>query len=131
METFKLETILDYYKPDMTEVAAILFPTAKHPKLALDRVLREESTLDIKQVQNLASYLGVLISDLLTIDSWKSADSPHESLVLTKGEYTAKLNYKGSFLVLHKGNQLIKEEVLNTAMPVSEFIDHLNNLIKN
>lgn len=130
METFNLTKVLEYYKPDMTNLAAILFPTVKHPKLALDRVIRGEATLDIEQIQSLASYLGVFISDLLTIDSWKSADSPNESLVLRKGEYIAKLNYKGSFLVLHKGNELIKEEIINTAMPVSEFIDHLNNLIK-
>lgn len=131
MEAFNLTKVIEYYKPDMTDLAAVLFPTVKHPKLALDRVLRGEATLDIIQVQNLATYLGVFLIDLLSIDAWKSVDSPNESLVLTKGEYTAKLNYKGSFLVLHKGSELIKEEVINTAMPVSEFIEHLNNLIKN
>ena len=131
MEAFNLTKVLEYYKPDINSLAAILFPAVKHPKLALDRVIRGEATLDIEQVQSLASYLGVFITDLLTIDCWKSVDSPHESLVLKKGEYTARLNYKGSFLVLHKGSELIKEEVINTAMPVSEFIDHLNNLIKN
>lgn len=131
METFNLTRILEYYKPDINSLAAILFPSVKHPKLALDRVIKGEATLDIIQVQSLAAYLGVLVSDLLTIDSWKSANSPLESLILTKGEYTAKLNYKGSFLVLYKGDELIKEEVVNTAMTVSDFIDHLNILTKN
>lgn len=109
----------------------MLFPTVKYPKQAFDRVLKGETELDIKQIEALASHIGVLVTDLFSIDTWKSF-SEDGYLTLQKGQYKVKLNYNGVYLSIYKDNVLIEQTISNVPnMTVQEFINFLDNLIKN
>ena len=126
---FNINDIIENYKLDINELSMILYPAVKHPNLALNRVIKGETNLDTTQIQALASYIGVSVQDLFNND-WKSSiDNGH--LVFTNGPYKARLNYQGAFLVLYKNEKLVKKEILNTqSMLLTDFIDHINDLIK-
>lgn len=131
MEKFNINKIIERYKLDTCELAKVLFPYIKYPKQAFDRVLRGETNLDTAQVENLASYIGVMVYDLYKIGDWRGT-SEDSCLTFVKGEYKAKLNYKGAYLTLYKGEQVIKQEISCAAnMTVSEFINYINNLINS
>lgn len=131
--TFDINSVIQHFGlgpgENINSLAKTLFPNAKYPRQALDRVLRGEGELDIKQVETLASYLGVLLTDLFRFEDWK-AISECDIIVLSKGEYTAKLNYKGVFLSIYKNSDLVEQLITNPLnMTVQDLIDLLNNRI--
>ena len=130
MKPFNILDIIEFYKLDTGDLAKALFPTVKYPKLAFDRILRGEASLDIEQVERLASHIGVLVTELFSVNTWKGS-TENENLILTKGEYKAKLNYKGVYLSIYKNNKLIEQKISNVpSMTVQEFIAYLDNIIK-
>lgn len=131
-QQFNINKVLERYKPNVNELAKVLFPSAKHPHLAFSRVVKGEAALDAVQLQSLASYLGILISDLFEVaEDWK-AEIDKNHLIFVNGPYKVRLNYQGAFLVLYKDDKLVKRAVLNTSsMLLTDFIDYINNLIKN
>lgn len=131
MEQFNINSVIEHYKLNIEDLAKVLFPTVKYPKQAFDRVLKGETELDIKQIEALASHIGVLVTDLFSIDTWKSF-SEDGYLTLQKGQYKVKLNYNGVYLSIYKDNVLIEQTISNVPnMTVQEFINFLDNLIKN
>ena len=64
MEQFNINNVIEHYKLNTEDLAKVLFPTVKYPKQAFDRVLKGETDLDIKQIEALASHIGVLVTDL-------------------------------------------------------------------
>ena len=131
MEQFNINSVIEHYKLNIEDLAKVLFPTVKYPKQAFDRVLRGETELDIKQIEALASHIGVLVTDLFSIDTWKSF-SEDGYLTLQKGQYKVKLNYNGVYLSIYKDNVLIEQKISNVPdMTIQEFINFLDNLIKN
>lgn len=131
MEKFNLNGVIEYYKLDTDKLAEILFPTVKYPKLALARILKGEAFLDTAQLENLAKFIGVLPHDLFFIQNQWRGGSEDNSLIFFKGDYKAKLNYKGVFLSLYKKDKIIQQELTLKNMSVPEFINYLDNLIKN
>lgn len=131
MEQFNINNVIEHYKLNTEDLAKVLFPTVKYPKQAFDRVLKGETSLDITQVERLASYIGVLVTDLFSANTWKGS-AEDGCLTLLKGEYKAKLNYNGVYLSIYKNNVLIEQKISNVPdMTIQEFIDFLDNLIKN
>lgn len=131
MEQFNINNVIEHYKLNTDDLAKVLFPTVKYPKQALDRILKGEANLDIVQVEKLANYIGVLVTDLFSANTWKGF-SEDGCLTLLKGQYKAKLNYNGVYLSIYKDNVLIEQKISNVPnMTVQEFIDYLDNLIKN
>ena len=129
MEKFSINKIIEYYNLDTDDLAKVLFPTVKYPKQAFDRIIKGEADLDIKQVENLASYIGVTVLDLFQLDTWKRL-SENGYLIIIKGAYKAKLNYNGSFLSVYKEHQLIEQKIVNASiLSLQEFITFLNNFI--
>lgn len=130
-QKFDIHRVIEYYKLDSDEIAKLLYPNAKYPKLAFDRILKGEAVLDVVQVEKLASHIGVLVADLFSSASWKSITEDN-CLTFLKGSYKIKLNYNGAFVSIYKYNKLIGQPILNTiALSVHEFIDYLDNFIKN
>ena len=121
---------MERYALDVNTVAKGMFPDAKHPDLALARVLKQGLPIDTEQISWLASHIGVTVSELFEItDGWRgTCESGH--LVFKKGEYSAKLNYGGVFCTLYKNNEVI-EEILYCPQTVSvtEFINNLNTKV--
>ena len=131
MESFNINNVVEYYKLNTEDLAKVLFPAVKYPKQALDRILKGEGNLDIVQVEKLANYIGVLVTDLFSINTWKGS-TEDECLILLKGQYKAKLNYNGVYLSVYKNNVPIVQSISNVPnMTIQEFINFLNNLIKN
>lgn len=131
MERFNIDNVIKQYGLDTEELAKVLFPTVKFPKLALDRVLKGEGSLDVIQLERLADHIGVLVSDLFSVDTWKSS-TEDKCLVLQKGDYKVKLNYKGVYISVYKNNELILQSVSNTLnMTIQEFINFLDTIIKD
>lgn len=131
MEQFNISNVIEHYKLNTEDLAKVLFPTVKYPKQALDRILKSEANLDITQVEKLADYIGVLVTDLFSANTWKGS-AEDGCLTLLKGQYKAKLNYNGVYLSIYKDNVLIDQKISNVPnMTVQEFIDFLDNIIKN
>lgn len=131
MEHFNINNVIEHYKLNTEDLAKALFPTVKYPKQAFDRILKGEANLDIIQIERLADHIGVLVTDLFSIDTWKGF-SEDGYLTLRKGQYKVKLNYNGVYLSIYKDNVLIEQSISNIPnMTVQEFINFLDNLIKN
>lgn len=102
MEKFNIKRVTEVYKPDLDELAKALFPTVTYPKLAFNRILKGEANLDSTQISILASYLGVSVSELFTVEDsgWHMQTCAGDSrLVFTKGDYKATL-YGNSLTIL-------------------------------
>lgn len=131
MEQFNINSVIEHYKLNTEDLAKVLFPTVKYPKQAFDRVLKGETDLDIKQIETLASYTGVLVTDLFSAGTWKGL-SEDGCLTMLKGDYKVKLNYKGVFVSIYKNNNLIEQKISNVPdMTMHEFINYLDNFIKS
>lgn len=131
MEQFNINSVIEHYKLNTEDLAKVLFPAVKYPKQAFDRILKGEGSLDITQVERLANHIGVLVTDLFLANTWKSS-AEDGCLTLLKGNYKAKLNYNGVYLSIYKDNVLICQKISNvTDMTIKEFVNYLDNLIKN
>lgn len=131
MKQFNINKVVEYYKLNTEDLAKVLFPTVKYPKQAFDRVLKEETDLDIRQIETLASYIGVLVTDLFSADTWKGS-SEDGCLTMIKGDYKVKLNYNEVFMSIYKGDRLIKQIISNVPdMTMREFVNYIDNFIKN
>lgn len=131
MEQFNINSVIEHYKLNTEDLAKVLFPTVKYPKQAFDRVLKGETDLDIKQIETLASHIGVLVTDLFSAGTWKGS-TEDDCLTMLKGNYKVKLNYKGVFVSIYKNNNLIEQKISNVPdMTMHEFINYLDNFIKS
>ena len=131
MKQFNINRVIEYYKLNTEDLAKVLFPTVKYPKQAFDRVLKGETDLDIRQIETLASYVGVLVTDLFSADTWKGS-SEDGCLTLLKGDYKVKLNYNGVFVSIYKNSELIEQKISNVPdMTMQEFMNYIDNFIKN
>lgn len=131
MEKFNINKIIEHYKLDTDELAKVLFPYIKYPKQAFDRILRGEANLDTAQVENLASYIGVMVYDLYTLDEWRGTRED-SCLTFIKGEYKVKINYDGAFMTILKNGEVVRQQIASHGgMTISSFITYINNLTKN
>lgn len=131
MEQFNINSVIEHYKLNTEDLARVLFPTVKYPKQAFDRVLKGETDLDIKQIETLASYIGVLVTDLFSAGTWKGS-TEDGCLTMLKGDYKVKLNYNGVFVSIYKNNNLIEQKISNVPdMTMHEFVNYIDNFIKS
>ena len=130
MSQFNIGKVIEHFKLNTEDLAKVLFPSVKYPKQAFNRVLKGEVNLDINQVERLAAYAGVLVADLFSLDTWKGS-SENGYIVMQKGEYKAKLTYNGAYISIYKDGELISRIVNAPSMSMSEFIDFLDNTIKD
>ena len=132
METFNIAKVIEYYSPNIEELSKVLFPYIKYPKQAFDRVIRGEANLDTAQLEALASYLGVMITDLFSISDWKGKwDNTYKCLTFVKGLYRVNLNYGGAFVTVYKDGKVIHQEIKahSDKMSLTDFIQYINQLI--
>lgn len=134
MEQFNLNSVIEQYKLNTEELAKVLFPSVKYPKQALDRILKGEADLDVKQLQALAYHLGVLISDLFqsaNANNWYGV-SEDNCLCFIKGEFKIKLNYNGVYITVYKNNNVVDKIIADVpSMSIEQFKEYINNLIEN
>ena len=129
-QKFDLGSVISKYNLDPEKVAGVLFPKVKYPRAAFNRVLRGETSLDTYQLEKLARYIGVLMSDLFGIDGWKG-ETHNGFLTFVKGEYKVRLNYGGIYISVYKNDELFYQSMADTPeMTVSEFIKLIDEIIK-
>lgn len=130
-QKFNINSVIERYSLNPDDVAKALFPHVRYQKLALDRVLKGEATLDVNQLESLANLAGVFVHDLFFIaDDWKGT-SEDNCLIFLKGDYKVKLNYNGVFMTIYKGPEIIHQELTLKCMSIQEFIDYINKVINN
>ena len=130
-QSFDLQKVIDYFGLNKEELERVLFPHQMYKKQALNRVLEGKSQINVEQLEKLAEYIGIFVSDLFSLNTWKgSADG--NGLIFTKGEYKVKVNYNGSFISVYKGENLKYQQVSALQnYSISEFIEHIDSLILN
>lgn len=128
MTQFNIHNIIEEYNLDTDELSKALFPNAKYPKPAFNRVLAGESSLSVEQLEKLASFIGVVPAELFSLDTWRSSTADGY-LSFKKGEFEVKLNYNGAFLTLYKNNEVIDRRIIGNSMSIDEFTKHINDLI--
>ncbi len=128
--TIDLRELIEQRGLKIQEVAEFLYPGNKFPRVSLQRVLDGKALLNSEQVSRLAAWLGISI-DSLYKRGW-SSEFKGETCILTNGNYRAELLTKtGETKVFHLG-VLFHEIILHDpAIPLSQYIDLLNAIIKN
>ena len=129
MKKIDLKKIIHAKKLDAKEVAAQLFPTHKHPKLALDRVLAGEGVLDANQISRFSFYSGIPIAELYEGAGWRST-SDGSTHVLTNGDYTAELDTATWTTKVYHKKSLFHEFVIHSStISLGVYVETLNSVI--
>lgn len=131
MKKIDLQGLLDANGIDSTnDLAKRLFPDAKHPYMALYRVLtNEKALLNEVQISYLASYLDLPISDLF-LNEWKpkSPEDPN-TYEVSRGDFHAVLNPDNGHVKIF-GPDLFHEEYLSIGpINLKNYFKFLNNKI--
>lgn len=130
MQTIDLLKLIAKHKLDTNELADLLFPTNKYPRMALNRILDRTSYLDENQISKLALFIGIPISELYTNQVWKTINKKG-LIIFTHDEYKAELETKTGITKLFHNDSLFHEEILHDRfIPLSEYLNKLNLLIK-
>ena len=129
MEHLDIKKVLEVYKVSAKEAANVMFPNNDYPMNALNRVFRGESQVNCRQAAALAAYIGVPVGDLFRSEgNWKVYFEDY-AMVLTRDDIRVVLN--NYVLTVFKGTtQLAHEYVQYNTISVSEFINHIEQLIK-
>lgn len=128
MNKFDIKKIIERWQLDTLALAKALYPKAQYPKQAFYRVLQGKSNLDVPQLQTLAQFIGVSITDLFDLDSWHGTYEG-DYIILTNGNY--KVKFDRVLFTIYVDDKPIFTCVGNfNVMTFDEFIDYINNQIK-
>lgn len=131
LQEFNINEIIEKYTPDIDELSRVLFPNVQHPKLAFNRILKNEAELSVSQLEKLAQYLGTFVGELFTINSF-NVESIFGVLYFKRGQYTVTLGKDKNFINLYDDGKLIDKYIVNIDMiPFSDFILKINSYIKH
>lgn len=134
MRDLKIKEIIKNSGLDFEEVAHQLFPKNKFPVLALNRVSRGKAYLDSAQISKLSLMTGVSISSIFSGDStgaeWKAV-SKKGMHIFTNGDFRAELDTETWVTkVFHKGSMFHESIIHTSSIPLSEYIDKLDLILK-
>jgi hypothetical protein len=126
-----LKKIIEGEALEVKELAPQLFPGAKFPAMALNRIVKGDAVLNADQIAKLCIVTGLTASELYDYPNWwKGKDLKPGELALENGEFTAKLNLEKWIVTIeHKGSLFFNEVLCSKTTPLSEFIEMLNNQV--
>lgn len=132
MDTINVNQIIKDNELDVKTVANELFPGIKHPKLALDRILKGEAFLDSNQISRLSILTGIPIEFLFTERSWKPTSNKKGIIDFSKGDYRVELNLTdGASCIYHK-NKIFHEQLIHSKhITLSEYIKEVERIIES
>lgn len=131
LQQFNIEDIIKHHSLDIDELAKMLFPYVKYPRQAFDRVLKHETDLDVNQLHILANFIGVFVSDLFSVNSWKGG-SENGLMTLVNGDYKAVVSETRAFVTLYKNDEVLGTYITNIdVVTISQFINIINKMIEN
>ena len=115
---------------DRKEVETLLFPTAKHPYYALNRVARGEGLLDSEQLFKLAEFAGVSVAELYDESRWKTT-SKDEDLVFENGDYKAVLDRDTWITRIFRKDSMFHESIITSGnTPLRAYLAELDRLVE-
>lgn len=124
--------VIKSYGLDENGVAEELFPGNKYAKSALRRVMRGDAELNASQLKRLSELAGIEVGELYNINGRWSARSSHGVVTLISRDYRVELDLKTWVSKIFKNDNLLAEEVLSNQMvSVKEFINQIENKVKN
>ena len=131
MQTINLRKIIADNDLDSSVIAKHLFPTHKHARLALGRVVKGIGKLDSDQISRLSLLTG------LTVEQMYGGDVKIESdgylLSFQSEDFTAKLNTKTYSTKLFDKHSIFHTKVQHDLKNISfsEYLEKLDFIIKN
>lgn len=132
MKTIDLDRIIESQHLDHKETAKMLFPEAKYPSLALNRVRKGEAQLNAQQISKLSAMTGLSVDDLFSNKGWKNKAVNGSEHTFENGEYVAVLNTETFKARIYFKDSLFHDElILEKSITLSSFFETLENLIKS
>lgn len=129
--TIDINNIIESKGLDQNDLAKELFPGTKHPKMALQRIIKGEAQLDTEQIVRLSAYTGLSISELFGQRDWK-ASSKGGVHTFESEDYRAELDTNTWISKVWKKSELIHEVVIHDRhISLSNYFSLLNNVIKH
>lgn len=130
MQTIDMKEVLKSTLVSSDDIADQLFPGAKYPRLAFNRIVAGKGVLDANQVSKLAAITGMSITDLYNAGSWELTSDKKEELIFRRGEYTAILDLKNWKTTILSNNTLMHQNVIHApSITLSEYLNHLDNIL--
>lgn len=116
---------------DANEISKILFPENKFPRLALNRVISGESTLNEDQISRLVSFTGMDYNEIFNTSGWLGVKSNNRSeMVFENGYFRAKLDTNNwTVKIFHRDSLYHETAMLNKYITISEFFKTLDSII--
>lgn len=112
------------------EVAAQLFPGNKYPDMALSRVLRGESKLDVDQLGKLAAMAGTSVLDVLKGSGDWTSILEQDRFTFTSGEYRAVLDRtKWMTYIYHNGSLFHEEHLLSPSITLKDYLAQIDLVV--
>lgn len=131
MKTIDINNIIESKGLDQNDLAKELFPGAKHPKMALQRIIKGEAQLDSDQIVRLSIYTGIAIGELFGERDWK-AQTKEGVHTFESEDYRAELDTNTWISKVWKKDELIHEVVIHDRhISISNYFTLLNNVISN
>ena len=128
----KVAAIIEQYGLNKVALASELFPDNKYPSISLTRVINGEAYLSSVQLSYLADKLGVSVDSLYSDKKWQAGSSSAGVLKFENDDYTAELDTTSWMTKIFKKGTLIHESLLHSgALPLSEYLAKLDNIITN
>lgn len=135
MKTIDLEKIMREKAIGPKELAAELFPANKFQKMALERVIKGDSTLDVNQLSRLSSFTDIPVGELFLdaeIDpsaKWEILGTP-DKLTFSLGDYRADLCTESWTTKLYHTKSIFHTRVDHDGkLPLSQYFEMLNSYI--
>lgn len=114
------------------ELSLVLFPKAKHPAMALTRLISGRSKLNEQQIYRLSIFTGIPIEGLYKESLyWKT--TAREGLVyFTKRNYRAIYDPSTGITKVYSLDSLLATHVVSSPMqPLSDYLTEINSIIIN
>lgn len=133
MAKIDIYKFIDEHGLDRKEIETLLFPTAKHPYYALNRVAKGEGLLDSEQIFKLAERAGVSVSDLYDHNQWKfhSGNDDPDRMFFENGDYKAILDRKTWITKIFRKDSMFHESVISPGTTaLSVYLGELDRIVE-
>jgi hypothetical protein len=129
MQRIDVQRLADRAGMKLTDLAKELFPKNKYPKMAIDRIVSGESSLNEEQISKLASMLNTSIAGLYSSTYWaqKYENGVH---VFSRENYRAELNTNTNTTKIYHRDTLYHEDIIHADnISVSAYLAMLDSYI--
>lgn len=129
MRTIELGRIIEDLSISKSDLALDLFPTHKHPMMALDRVIQGKSNLDTTQLSKLAALTNLTFDELYNGKNWKTK-AKNNLITFEVDDFKAELDTKTMTSKVYHKASLFHETILHkTSIGLSEYLNEITNII--